>query len=156
VPPGVLLYVCGGVIGFPALIGRTEPMRQGETGTSWMWLFHVIPLSQHTIHVIGVDGSTRSIRTHEHGGRDADRRSGQGHSRDLHIPTTPLAQTGRQAFVAQGSRLRALNGLSDTRFVVAGCTGWELAPVGCGLSFRWNLNRGSGVRPCSCHPHAMT
>jgi hypothetical protein len=55
-------------IGFPALIGRTEPMRKSETGTSWMWLCHVIPLSQHTIHVTDIDDSARSIRTHEHGG----------------------------------------------------------------------------------------
>jgi hypothetical protein len=66
--PASFLYVCRGVIGFPALIGRTEPMRQGEKGTSWMWLFHVIPLSQHTIHVTDIDESTRSIRTREHGG----------------------------------------------------------------------------------------
>jgi hypothetical protein len=66
--PASFSYVCRGLIGIPALTGRTEPMRQGEIGTAWLWLFHLIPLSHHTIHVIAVDQDTRSVCTHEHGG----------------------------------------------------------------------------------------
>jgi hypothetical protein len=66
--PAAFSYVCRGVIGFPALAGRTEPMREGECGTGWLLLFHVIPLSRHTIHVVAVDDATRTIRTREHGG----------------------------------------------------------------------------------------
>jgi hypothetical protein len=33
-----------------------------------MLLFHVIPLSHHTIHLVGMDPQTRTIRSHEHGG----------------------------------------------------------------------------------------
>jgi hypothetical protein len=66
--PASFLYVCRGLIGFPALVGRTEPLREGETGTSWMMLFHAIPLSRHTIHIVDIDDQSRSIRTREYGG----------------------------------------------------------------------------------------
>jgi len=66
--PASFNYVCRGLIGIPALVGRTEPMRQGGIGTFWVWLFHLIPLSHHTIHVIDIDQNTRSVRTHERGG----------------------------------------------------------------------------------------
>ena len=66
--PAAFTYVVRGLIGFPALNGRTEPLRVGEEGTGWMFLFHVIPLSRHTIYVADVDEATRTIRTHEHGG----------------------------------------------------------------------------------------
>jgi hypothetical protein len=66
--PASFLYVCRGLIGFPALNGRTAPIREGETGTGWMLLFHLIPLSRHTINVVEVDSGTRTIRSDEHGG----------------------------------------------------------------------------------------
>ena|ERR1700754_1839234 len=66
--PGSFLYVCRGLLGIPALVGRTAPMVPGEIGTYWLWLFHVIPLSRHTIDVVVVDPATRTIRTREHGG----------------------------------------------------------------------------------------
>lgn len=44
-----LSYLCRGMIGLPALAGRTEPFIAGETGTGWLMLFHVIPLHWHTI-----------------------------------------------------------------------------------------------------------
>jgi hypothetical protein len=63
-----LSYLCRGVIGFPALAGRTERFVAGETGTGWLMLFHVIPLHRHTIHADVVDPATRTIRSREHGG----------------------------------------------------------------------------------------
>lgn len=66
--PVSLLYVTRGLIGLPALAGRTAPIRAGEAGTSWVLLLHVIPLSRHTIHVTEVDHDTRTLRSREHGG----------------------------------------------------------------------------------------
>ena len=66
--PASFTYVTRGLIGVPALAGRTEPFREGECGTGWLLLFHVIPLSRHTIHLTGLDQATRTLRSREHGG----------------------------------------------------------------------------------------
>lgn len=65
---GTFLYVTRGVLGLPALAGRTEPFVQGESAAGWLLLFHVVPLSRHHIHLVELDGSTRTMRTEEHGG----------------------------------------------------------------------------------------
>jgi len=62
------LYVTHGLFGFPALAGRTAPFREGEQGSGWIWLFHLIPLSRHTIHLVEVDQETLTLRSREHGG----------------------------------------------------------------------------------------
>lgn len=66
--PVTFLYVTRGLLGFPALAGRTDPLRAGETGCGWVFAFNVIPAYRHTIEVLEVDATTRTIRTHEHGG----------------------------------------------------------------------------------------
>ncbi|OBF85295.1 hypothetical protein A5791_01890 [Mycobacterium sp. 852002-51163_SCH5372311] len=66
--PVTFLYVCKGLFGFPALSGRSEPLRPGERGTGWLVAFHLIPAYRHTIEVIEVDEVTKTVRTHEHGG----------------------------------------------------------------------------------------
>jgi hypothetical protein len=66
--PGTFLYVCRGLLGFPALAGRTTSLVEGEVGTGWLTLFHVLPLHRHTIHVLRVDQQTRRIETEERGG----------------------------------------------------------------------------------------
>lgn len=66
--PATFLYVCRGLIGIPALRGRTEPLHVGERGTAWLFAFHLIPAYRHTIEVVAVDESTATIRTHEYGG----------------------------------------------------------------------------------------
>ena len=66
--PRTLLYVARGVLGVPSLQGRSEPFTVGESGTGWLLLFHVIPLSRHTIEVVAVDVERHAISTHEHGG----------------------------------------------------------------------------------------
>lgn len=66
--PASFTYVCRGLFGVPALAGRTEPMREGECGTGWLLLFHVVPFSRHTIHLVEVDEATRTMRSREHGG----------------------------------------------------------------------------------------
>lgn len=62
------LYVCRGLVGFPALAGRTEPFTVGERGRGWVFAFHVLPAYRHTIEVLEIDDATRTIRTHESGG----------------------------------------------------------------------------------------
>src|SRR4051812_19020259 len=66
--PATFLYVCKGLFGFPSLAGRTEALRAGESGTGWLFAFHVIPAYRHTIEVVEVDRATGTIRTREHGG----------------------------------------------------------------------------------------
>jgi hypothetical protein len=66
--PASFLYVCRGLLGWPALSGRTDPVREGERGSGWLFLFHVVPLYRHHIHVVRVDAATRTIESDEHGG----------------------------------------------------------------------------------------
>jgi hypothetical protein len=66
--PASFLYVCRGLLGWPALTGRTEPMREGESGSGWLFFFHVIPAHRHHIHVRRVDDVARTIETDERGG----------------------------------------------------------------------------------------
>lgn len=66
--PASFLYVTRGVLVFPVLAGRTAPFREDERGTGWLWLFHLIPFSRHTMHLVEVDQTTRTMRTREHGG----------------------------------------------------------------------------------------
>lgn len=66
--PASFLYVTRGMLGVPALVGRTDPLREGECGSGWILLWHVIPLWRHTIQVNAIDESSRTIRTAEHGG----------------------------------------------------------------------------------------
>lgn len=66
--PATFLYVCKGLLSFPALAGRTESLRVGERGTGWLFAFHLVPAYRHTIEVVEVDESTRTVRTREHGG----------------------------------------------------------------------------------------
>lgn len=66
--PTTFLYVCRGLIGIPQLQGRSECFREGESGTGWLFLFHVLPLSRHTIHLASVDDATMTMRSQEHGG----------------------------------------------------------------------------------------
>jgi hypothetical protein len=66
--PGTFLYVARGLFGMPAIAGRTEPFVAGESGSGWLFAFHVIPAYRHHIEVLDVDPTTRTVRTHEHGG----------------------------------------------------------------------------------------
>ncbi|OMC07985.1 MULTISPECIES: hypothetical protein [unclassified Mycobacterium] len=66
--PVTFLYVCKGLLGFPALAGRSDVLRVGERGTGWLLAFHVIPAYRHTIEIVEVDPARRTVRTHENGG----------------------------------------------------------------------------------------
>lgn len=66
--PASFLYVTRGLFGVPALVGRTDPIRAGESVTGRLFAFHVLPTYRHSIDVVEVDDSLRTIRTHERGG----------------------------------------------------------------------------------------
>ena len=66
--PASFLYVIRGLVGVPALAGRTDPVEVGEVVTGWILLFHVLPLHRHRIRVAEVDAATGTIRTEERGG----------------------------------------------------------------------------------------
>jgi hypothetical protein len=66
--PVTFLYVCRGLFGMPALVGRSAPLRVGERGSGWLFVCHVFPAYRHTLEIVGVDESTRTITTHEYGG----------------------------------------------------------------------------------------
>ena len=66
--PATFLFVCVGLLGLPALAGRSEPFRAGESGTAWLFAFHIVPAYRHTIEIVDVDAATFTVRTREHGG----------------------------------------------------------------------------------------
>lgn len=66
--PSTMLYVLKGLFSFPALDGRIDPIVEGEGGTGWTLLFHVIPFARWTITVLTVDAATHTISTEERGG----------------------------------------------------------------------------------------
>ncbi|MFI0355284.1 hypothetical protein [Actinomadura sp. 9N407] len=65
--PASFTYVVRGLFAFPPLAGRTEPVRDGETGIGRLRLFHLIPLWRHSMR-IDVDAGDRSLHSQEHGG----------------------------------------------------------------------------------------
>ncbi|TDO12109.1 hypothetical protein EV580_3835 [Mycobacterium sp. BK086] len=66
--PATFLYACKGLFSVPALAGRVEPFREGESGTAWLFALHVVPAYRHTIEVHDIDPATHTVRTREHGG----------------------------------------------------------------------------------------
>jgi hypothetical protein len=66
--PATFLYVTKGLLGMPALAGRTDPWRPGEVVTGWLFLFHVVPFSHHRVQVMEIDHEAMTFRAHERGG----------------------------------------------------------------------------------------
>lgn len=66
--PATFLYVIRGVMGLPALAGRTDRLRLGEVITGWIFLFHVLPMHRHRIEVVEVDPQAGIVRSAERGG----------------------------------------------------------------------------------------
>jgi ligand-binding SRPBCC domain-containing protein len=66
--PASFLAVTRHLLSVPALRGRTEPWREGETVRSWIFLFGVIPFSYHRISVASIDDRRRILRSDERGG----------------------------------------------------------------------------------------
>lgn len=66
--PATFLEVTRGLLAMPALAGRADPVVEGERGTGWLLLGHVVPLHRHTIEVVRVDDAARRLETEESGG----------------------------------------------------------------------------------------
>jgi hypothetical protein len=66
--PASFLYVTRGLLGFPALAGRTDSFRAGEVVVGRLFLLNVLPVNRHTIEFLDVDEQTRSLSSHEYGG----------------------------------------------------------------------------------------
>lgn len=66
--PATFLYLCKGLFTMPALAGRVEPFREGESGTAWLFALHIVPAYRHTIEVLEIDAATHTVRTRERGG----------------------------------------------------------------------------------------
>lgn len=65
--PATMLYVLRGLLDFPMLKDRHQPIVEGESGTGWVRLFHLVPFARWTIHVHTVDAGARLIATEERG-----------------------------------------------------------------------------------------
>ncbi|HVF75278.1 MAG TPA: hypothetical protein VM938_09530 [Acidimicrobiales bacterium] len=66
--PVTFVYVVRGLFGVPLLAGRSDKVQPGESGKGWLFLFHVVPFSRHTINIVEIDHDTMTMRTNEHGG----------------------------------------------------------------------------------------
>jgi hypothetical protein len=66
--PATTLYVLGGLLDFPMVKDWRRPVAEGESGTGWVRLFHLVPFARWTIHVHTVDADTGVIATEECGG----------------------------------------------------------------------------------------
>ena len=66
--PASFLYVTRGLIGVPALTGRTEAFVEGEAGAGWLFLFHWIPIHRHAIELVEVNDDSMTLRSRERGG----------------------------------------------------------------------------------------
>jgi hypothetical protein len=66
--PATVLYVLHGLLDFPILKNRRSPIVEGESGTGWVRLFHLVPFVRWSINVHTVDADARVIATEECGG----------------------------------------------------------------------------------------
>ncbi len=66
--PAAFTLVTRGLITLPAVRGRAGEWRAGETVTSWLLLFGVVPFSRHHLTIVEIDDAHRVMRSDEHGG----------------------------------------------------------------------------------------
>lgn len=66
--PAALVHVAAPLLRMPELEQRTDPWRRGESVTTRLLLFGVLPVHQHTVTVVDLDEEGRTVRTAEHGG----------------------------------------------------------------------------------------
>ncbi|MGY1673218.1 SRPBCC family protein [Geodermatophilus sp. SYSU D00710] len=65
--PAALVHVAAPVLRFPALEARIRPWQAGESVTTWLLLFGLLPVSRHTLRVESVDDDARAVRSDDHG-----------------------------------------------------------------------------------------
>ena len=66
--PATMLYALHGLLDFPDLKDRHSPIVEGESGTGWVRLFHLVPFARWSINVHTVDADAHMIATEECGG----------------------------------------------------------------------------------------
>lgn len=66
--PDAFRRVTRGLLAMPAIGGRTDEWREGETVVGWVFVFGVVPFSRYRLHVASIDESTRTLRSRESGG----------------------------------------------------------------------------------------
>jgi len=62
-----MAHVLRGLIGFPSGVGGHGRFGEGDEGSGWLRLLHIVPFTRWSIQVVQVDEASRIIRTHEHG-----------------------------------------------------------------------------------------
>lgn len=66
--PEAFRYVTRALLSMPAIGGRHEPWREGETVRAWVFLFGLIPFSYHRLTLASIDDVTMTLSSAEHGG----------------------------------------------------------------------------------------
>jgi uncharacterized protein YndB with AHSA1/START domain len=66
--PAAFRLVTRGLISMPGLRHRNDPWREGETVSSWLLLFGIVPFSRHHLTFVEIDERRRLLRSKEHGG----------------------------------------------------------------------------------------
>lgn len=66
--PAGFRFVSRGLVRWPVAANRTEPWREGETVSGWMFFFQILPVARHNLTFITLDDHNRAFRTDEHGG----------------------------------------------------------------------------------------
>lgn len=66
--PAGFRFVSRGLVTWSAASQRSEPWREGETVSGWMFAGGLVPVAFHTLTFVRLDDRTREFRTNEHGG----------------------------------------------------------------------------------------
>ncbi len=66
--PAALVHVAAPVLRMPALDDRQRAWQPGESVTTRLLLFGVLPVSRHTVRIDVLDDAAMTARTDEHGG----------------------------------------------------------------------------------------
>lgn len=66
--PSAFRTVTRGLLAMPAIRRRQDEWREGETVVGWVFLFGFLPFSRHHLHIVSIDGSTRTLSSREFGG----------------------------------------------------------------------------------------
>jgi hypothetical protein len=66
--PAAFRRVTRRLLAMPAIRGRQDDWREGETVVGWVFLFGFLPFARHHLHIASIDESTRTLSSREFGG----------------------------------------------------------------------------------------
>ena len=81
-------FISRGLVRWPIAARRTEPWREGETVTGWMFAAGIVPVAHHTLTFVRLDDATREFRTDERGGDRKSTRLNSSHNRESRMPSS--------------------------------------------------------------------